>query len=246
MFVPKIVYKTIILNEEKVQELIDKPYLQRPACACPQTGEITVFKYIIDDRVDFSPERMASLEKFCAEVNSREAEAIAHEAKHLENWAVDLRKFAKTYYEYISLRTLDEVSAFTAGFARDYTHPTPEQIAPYLRAASEYYMGAPYMASYMQEIVPAIDRVIANGNVARLAAENLAYEIAPDELYSPHFRPAINRFFTFGNCILSQPYCGRLEKIDDFRIFKANMKLIKRDQFIVLHDVIQEKIGNIR
>lgn len=247
MFIPKIRYEHIVLNDEYITRLRNKTWEPSGAYMCPQTREIVICRYSVDENANLSPAERAHMTMACRLLEEKETELVAHESKHMDNWIVDWRRVIRTYYEYLALHMLDELSALAAGFTHLYTHPGPEQMGPALRDATKYYMGCNYIGTYMNEITPAINRSIQNGDARLVKLENWAHEHHRSSLYSPQFQDAVRLFFTFGNtCIFDKPYFSQLSKMDEWREFKSDLIKIRRGHFDTLHRVIDKKTAHIR
>ena len=238
---PKIIYKTIILNDQVLCDIFNgKPMLYGQAC--PQTNEIIIYRYEVDTNSKLPANVRNAIIESMRINQDYEQETIAHEAHHLRNWAIDYRRMPRTHYEYMAIRCMDEISAIAAGKMHLFTHPTPERVASELYNATNYYQTAAYLDKFIREIAPSIDVMIQRNRIDELVHANRLYQENSRQLYSPHFTAIQNHFFTYGTCMLESPNLERMQATDDWANFKRNMRTIKQSHFRALFDVIESKI----
>lgn len=246
VFNPRIVYKTITLNDEKCRDIANGAALVRYGQTCLATGVITIFKYKLADTVTLGNDIAVKIRQELANIDAKEPEIIAHEMHHLHNWSIELCRVSQTLYEYMELLYTDELTALAAGRLHTKPYPEPEDVASELYAASEYYMGCAYLNTYMHEFDYVTDEIIARGGRNELAEQNKLYQTAPNLLNSPYHNQVLKHFFTYDTCMLSSMNLYRMRHTKDWGLFKQNVNTIKQEHLSALFKLIQTKLGRTK
>ena len=246
---PKITYKTVVLDMDKLKELATEPNSWHLAYAVPATHEIVIHKYKLHDALAILPEIIIEpIIQIIDHMNARTPECLAHEMHHLHNWEVDIINISKTLYEQIELYFMDELSAMAAGSMHNIKHPSPEQVAANLHDSSEQYLSTnSYINKYINNLTPVFEQYIKYGRSGLLKLQNEIYLNAPALLYSEHFQSTIKHFLTYNNnCMLDEPNLAHMKKTSDWTYFKQNIDAIRRDHFKQLHDAIEYNLKHTR
>ena len=203
---PQIVYQTVTINNRNVDDFLAA---QDAGAYDEDTNSIILFSYKPSKRLKKSVrDEVNSLIQYT--YKNRPC-TVAHEMHHWRNRQRlgDLAQFARcNYYQEMSLKSLDEMSAFTAGVL--YSEPMllehgvcPETVAIAMHAGTcEFIDGAGltyYLDSFGDLLKQGISADLRSGATCpkMLSRQRNLYQQTPDKLFDRRFHNAVNRMFTY-------------------------------------------------
>lgn len=234
---PTILYNVIKINDGNVLNFVDDDSDIIFGETDKTAGKITIYRYVVEH---ISDARLRSAMYEVAEnIKSKEPITRAHEMRH---WHLYQKHgmpedIAKNYFELTALHTMEEVSAYSAGFLyadpcmKNLNYNKVEKIIIAMHAATELYKDscAGYLKQQSLQIKSILLSELAKNTISfddlrkmRDAGKNSALD-----LYSPRFQSVLKSYLTFdGICVYDEKTIPtRLQFLWD--IVKNNIQEIK-------------------
>lgn len=209
---PTVVYHNVNIDDKNVQDFIS---LETPMVYGQfnrNTGVVNIYRYIVNGVSDEFQRTAAILR--AGDAMSKEPITIAHETRHWYNLTNFGRPetFAKTYYEFVSLIALDEISAFTAGFLfgdpkmGEINEDKVGKIIIAMHAATSLYLSGldAYLDKYYKTLKISILGALQSGCISfeQLRAMRATEKAGSKDMYSKNFKSVSVSYMTFdGICV---------------------------------------------
>ena len=245
---PKILYENVVINNSNIDDFLCTAH---GGAYCYAKNVIFLYNYTISDDI-LDSAKAAEAKDLAQQVVTQRPQTIIHEKRHWSNRAI-VPRFEDFcfmhYYQEVSLKCLDEISAIAAGIL--YTVPQYKRlgvcqttvVCAMLEASSRFKEDCAdeYISRFIDHIKCGhnldVKAITADKAVARLSQLQNTYRNNPKQLFSKRFHSAVKGFFTFdGYCVLDDKISA--ETVNAWNFVQQNLSQIKQKCLTDVHDMI--------
>ena len=192
-----IKYKKVTINEHNIKTYRSDNSIFWGGEADRTEKSITVYRYIIDKKLNLKPDDY--IYKTVSKIRRNEPETIAHELKHLKNIEFGDPAFVvKNYYEICGLYAFDEVSAYAAEYLVGEKSVTHSDICRAVYMGINDLLG--YKSIYMPQYKKQIQEILLyknSGKTLGTTIRHIKQNITEPAQYSKTFYTIVNGYLTF-------------------------------------------------